>query len=174
LPCDVSDLERGAVCLALYPYTTSFPLEKVVRAAEGELLTQIERISAIEDLESTIAPGDAPSEIVARFKLRRVLVLHDGTRAGIQDVAVARVNSVTPEKQARERWWARVSNGTHPLHLLIGAEARHGTNGKPAYVDATSIGFIPKSTVLRRVGMLDASEMGDVSRRIITALELDT
>jgi hypothetical protein len=161
------------LCLALYPFTTSFPAEHVVRDAENALLAQIETVDDIDALQASISAGGPPSELVARFKLRRVLVLHDGTNAGIQDLAVARVNSITPEKQAKERWYRRVSEGTHATALLIGHDERHGSNGREQYVDLTSIAVVPKNTILRRVGALNADEMKAVATRIKNALELD-
>lgn len=160
--------------MALYPFTTSFPLERVVRDAEDELLAQLERFDTIEELQAEIKAGDQPSELVARFKLRRVLVLHDGTRRSIQDVAVARVTSITAERRAaHEKWYRRLDAGTHATQLLIGRDARHGTNEREAYVDALGIALIPKATILRRTGTLDLDEMREVSDRLVTALEID-
>jgi hypothetical protein len=174
LPCDPSELERGAVCLALYPFSTSFPLERIARDAADELLAQLERFETIEELESIIKAGDAPSELVARFKLRRVVVLHDGTQSGIADVAVARVVSVRDERQqTHPKWYSRLQNGAHPTQLLIGQEERHGTSGREAYVDGLYIALIPKATILRRVGKLDEDEMSELSKRLVTAFEID-
>jgi hypothetical protein len=173
LPCDVQELVRGAVCLALYPFSTSFPVERVERDAGDRLLAQLENVPTIEDLEARIAVGDPPSELVALFKLRRVLVLHKGTNRNVEDVAVARINSVTDAKRAREKWWRRMQDGTHLTQLLIGSEAWHGTNGREAYVDATHIALIPKTTMLRRTGLLNDDEMRAVSARLMNVLEID-
>lgn len=100
-------------------------------------------------------------------------MLHDGTKPNIQDVAVARINSVTDAKRERERWYRRLVGGTHPTQFLIGAEQRHGTNGREAYVDATNVAMIPKSTVLRRTGVLSDEELRAVSARLVTVLEID-
>lgn len=145
----------------------------VVRDAEKLLLAQIESYASIDELETEIKAGSAPTELVAKFKLRRVLVLHDGTQPGFQDVAVARITSVTPEKQARERWYRRLREGSHNSALLIGSESRHGTFGHEAYVDATSVAWIPKQSVLKRLGHLDEGEMREVSRRLVKVLEID-
>jgi hypothetical protein len=173
LPCDVSQLERGAICLALYPYTLGFPAEQVVREAEDELLASLHDVHDIDQLEATIRPKDPPAELLARFRLRRVLILHDGTKTTIQDVAVARINSVTAEKKSRARWYSRLASDNHPTAFLIGMTESHGSNRVEGYVDCTSVMVIRKNTVLRRVGTLDSTEMIQVSRRLVTALEID-
>lgn len=145
-----------------------------MRDAGDQLLAQLESFETIEELEAQIAVGALPSELVAKFKLRRVLVLHDGTASAIEDVAVARINSVTPEKQAREKWYRRMQAGSHRTQLLIGNEQRHGTNEQEAYVDVGHVALIPKTTVLRRTGALDDEEMREVSARLVAALEIDT
>jgi hypothetical protein len=44
--------------LALYAYTTSFPVDVVLRDAEDDLLTQLESVSSIDELEARIKPKD--------------------------------------------------------------------------------------------------------------------
>jgi hypothetical protein len=173
LPCDVSQLERGAICLALYPYTLGFPAEQVLREAEEELTAKLRDVGAIEQLEATIRRKEPPAELLVKFKLRRVLILHDGRNPGIQDVAVARINSITEEKRSRAGWYSKLDSRTHRTALLIGRDVRHGSNGMEEYVDCTSVTCIRKDTILRRVGLLDPSEMAEVSGRLITVLELD-
>lgn len=139
----------------------------------NDLLAQLERAADVEAVASAIRPGEPPPEIVVQVKLRRVLLLQDGTHAGIHDVGVARINSVTERKRERERWYERITGGVHPTQLLIGHEEHHGTRGVEAYVDLMSISTINKGTILRREGQLTEDEMREVSDRVITALELD-
>ena len=149
-------------------------MERVARDAETELLAQLERFATVDELEAQIRAGDPPPELVTTFKLRRVLVLQDGTKSSIQDVAVARINSITSEKATvRERWYQRLQAGTHPTQLLIGQESRHGLAGREGYVDTTSVRFIPKGTIVRRTGTLDLDEMREVSARLVRSLEID-
>lgn len=136
-------------------------------------MANLRDVQDIEQLEATIRPKDPPAELLGRFKLRRVLILHDGTNASIQDVAVARINSVTPEKKSRARWYSKLDSGSHPTAFLIGRDEAHGSNHVEGYVDCTSVMVIQKNTVLRRVGVLDATEMAEVSQRLITSLEID-
>lgn len=174
MTCDVSQLERGAICLALYPYTLGFPVEKVLREAEDQLLAKLRDVPAIEQLEATIRAKDPPAELLARFKLRRVLILQDGRASNIQDVVVARINSVTEEKRrSRKGWYSRLEEGTHKTAFLIGRDERHGSAGIEEYVDCTSVMSIQKNTVLRRVGLLDRMEMRAVSERLINALQIE-
>ncbi len=163
---------RGAVCLAFYPFTQGFPLERIVRL-EGELLAQLDRHESIESVAAGIRPSDPPTEIVAQVKLRRVLVLQSGSDPARQDVMVARINSITDKHRARPGWYGRLERGEHPIFLRIGHEERHGTNGQEAYVNLLSIAPVRKETLLRRTGYLDREEMRMVSERVVTALELD-
>lgn len=172
MSCPVADLTRGAVCLALYPYTSGFPLERLVRDAGDELKAQLETANSIEDIQAAVKPGDAP-EIVVTAKLRRVLLLQTGTSAARQDIAVARINSISDKKRAQTNWYLKLQNGIHVSNLLIGGEERHGTAGVEAYVDGLSISTIRKATILKRVGQLDDEEMRHVSERLIRTLELD-
>jgi hypothetical protein len=149
-------------------------MERVVRDAEDELLAGLEKYDSIDEIEAVIKAGDPPPEIVVTFKLRRVLVLHDGTNRSIQDVAVARVNSIDETRRDRHpKWYRRLEDGVHPMQYLIGGDERHGTNGVEAYVDATSVASIRKATILRRAGQLNEDEMRAISGRVITALEID-
>jgi len=148
-------------------------MERVIRDAEGELLAGLEKYDTIEEIQAVVKAGDSP-EIVVTFKLRRVLLLHDGTNASIEDVAVARIGSIDEKRRERRpKWYARLNLGLHPTQYLIGRDKRHGTNEVEAYVDALSIASIRKATILRRVGRLNEDEMRAISSRIITALEVD-
>jgi len=173
LPASLEELERGAVCLALYPFTFGFPLDVAARDAEDELLATFERVADIDEIEKTLAAGDVP-ETVTKVKLRRVLLLQGGTSANRREVMVARVTSVKDEqKTSKKGWYSRLSAGTHAAHLLIGGEQRHGTNLREAYVSLLNVAPISKTAILRRTGLLNEAEMREVSDRLITALEVD-
>jgi len=168
----VTELERGAVCLALYPFRTSFPLERVVREAGAQLEAQLESFESIDDLEVTIRPGEAP-EVVTAFKLRRVVLLQDATDGRLRDLAVLPVSSVTDRHRSREGWYRRLQDGTNLTALRVGSEDRHGTAGKEAYVNLLSVSTIPRETILRRSGRLSEAEMQEISERLVVTLELD-
>jgi hypothetical protein len=51
------------VCIALYPYTAGFPVERVKRTTKEELEAQLERFSSIADIATTISPGDGPEVV---------------------------------------------------------------------------------------------------------------
>lgn len=173
MSCDFSLLERGAVCLALYPYTTGFPLDRVTRDVEDDLVAQLERHDSIESIATQIEPGSKPPEVVATMKLRRVLLLQTGTSPSLQDVLVARIDSVSDKKRGRANWYAKLKSNIHTAHYLLGSEEAHGTNGKEAYVDAMNVTRIKKATILRRTGLLTDEEMRDVTERLVRTLELD-
>lgn len=172
MPVDVSELERGVVCLALYPFTPGFPLDSVLRDGEDQLLAQLERFDSIEEIETTLLRGQTP-ELVVQAKLRRVLLLQTGTDPRRLDITAARVNSVTPEKRARSGWYARLEHGGNPAQFLLRGASHHGTAGKEAYVDLTCISTIRKDMILRRTGQLTEDEMREVSERLLLTLELD-
>jgi mRNA-degrading endonuclease toxin of MazEF toxin-antitoxin module len=172
LPADLDELTRGAVCLALYPFTFGFPLEQLQRESEDSLLAEVQTVEDIEQIERTISAGDVP-EVVTKVKLRRVLLLQTGTEGRIQDVVVARITSVSETMRSRAGFYRRLSTGTHPTSLLLGARPEHGTNGRESYVNLINVSPIAKTAILRRVGQLSDSEMRQVTDRLLTSLELD-
>jgi mRNA-degrading endonuclease toxin of MazEF toxin-antitoxin module len=172
MPTRLEDLERGAVCLALYPFTFGFPLDRVQRDAEDELLAAVERYEDIEHIEKTITAGDEP-EVITKLKLRRVLLLQTGTEGRLQEVMVARVTSVKDSMRAKRGFYGRLVAGRHPTALLLGHREEHGTQTQEAYVNLINVAPIAKNAILRRVGRLDDEEMREVTDRLLTSLELD-
>jgi mRNA-degrading endonuclease toxin of MazEF toxin-antitoxin module len=172
VPAPLEDLERGAVCLALYPFTFGFPLDAVQRSAEDELIAALERYVEIEEIEKTLAPGSAP-EVAVKLKLRRVLLLQTGTDPRQHDVVVARITSLTDTMRSRRQFYARLTAGQHPTSLLLGSADHHGTGGKEAFVNLINVSPVAKNAILRRVGFLTQEEMREVADRLITSLELD-
>ena len=172
MPAASSQLTRGAVCLTLYPFTPGFPVEALLPSAEAEF-SKLAQHESIEDFQTDIAPGDVP-RILVSVKLRRVLLLQDGTSESRDDVMAARINSMDPDMSTRRPGvYRRLLAGTHPTFYLVGAEGRHGTNGKAAYVNTMYVAPVAKKAILRRVGQLTPDEMRDVSERVVTSLELD-
>jgi mRNA-degrading endonuclease toxin of MazEF toxin-antitoxin module len=172
MPAPLEDLERGAVCLALFPFTFGFPLDRVQRDAEDELLAAVERYDDIEQIEQTISAGDEP-DVIPKLKLRRVLVLQTGTDGRLQDVMVARVTSVKDSMRAKRGFYGRLVAGRHPTAVLLGHRREHGTRSREAYVNLINVAPIAKNAILRRVGRLDDEEMRQVTDRLLTSLELD-
>lgn len=171
MPAPLDDLERGAVCLALYPFTFGFPLETVQRHAERDLLAATEQAD-IDAIETTIAAGDVP-KVVTKIKLRRVLLLQTGTHPGMHDVMVARITSVSDAMRGRTGFYGRLTSGRHPTAMLLGDRTSHGIGGRETYVNLINVSPISKTAILRRVGALDDDEMRRISDRLVTALELD-
>lgn len=172
MPVATAQLTRGAVCLALYPFTSGFPVDALLPTAEAEF-SKLARYDSIEDFETDIAPGDVPRVLVS-VKLRRILLLQDGTSESRDDVMAARINSIDQDlPKQKPGVYRRLVNGTHPAFYLVGASANHGTSGREAYVNAMYVAPVAKKAILRRVGQLTPDEMRDVSERVVTALELD-
>ncbi len=172
MPAASSHLTRGSVCLALYPFTPGFPVDALLPSAEAEF-SKLAQYDSIEDFQADIAPGDVP-RILVSVKLRRILLLQDGTSESREDVMAARINSVDQAMPTKKPGlYRRLVSGTHPIFYLIGGEASHGTSGKAAYVNAMFVSPVAKKAILRRVGQLTPDQMRDVSERIVTCLELD-
>lgn len=164
-------LPRGSVCLALYPFVPGLPLRQV-RERLDAAGPEVARHDDLTSVTAAISPGGPPADLVVQFKLRRVLLLQTvrGRRA---DVVVARINSITPARRAREGWYRRLEEGRHPAHYLIGRLRRHGSAGKEAFVDLMNVTTLRTDVIVRRTGYLTAGEMRDVSERLVRTLELD-
>jgi mRNA-degrading endonuclease toxin of MazEF toxin-antitoxin module len=163
-------LQRGAICIALYPFTPAVPLEVVLRRAEAEggLNAKLEAYDSIEALTAI-----EQNEVVVQFKLRPVLLLQSGTAEQRPDVIVTRINSITEEhREKRGNWVKKLENDIHPLMVRVGHEPHHGLR-KESYVNLMSIQPVNKGAILRRVGYLTEDEMRSMSERLIRALEID-
>ena len=172
MPAAGAELTRGAVCLALYPFTPGFPVEALLPSAEIEF-ARLSRYDSIEEFQADIAPGEVP-RIVVSVKLRRILLLQDATSGSRDDVMAARINSIDQDMPARKPGiYRRLVSGTHPTLYLLGTQERHGTSGKGAYVNTMHLAPVAKKAILRRTGQLSPDEMRDISERIVTSLELD-
>ena len=159
------------MCLALYPFVPGLPLRQVRERADAAGV-EVERHDDLVSATAAILPGAPPAHFAVQFKLRRVLLLQTvrGRRA---DVVVARINSITPARRAREGWYRRLAENRHPSHYLIGRLRRHGSAGKEAFVDLLNVATIRTDVIVRRTGYLTAAEMRDVSERLVRTLELD-
>lgn len=166
----LADLRRGAICIALYPFTPEIPLDLVLRQAgsDGDLNAKIESYDSIEAIARITR-----NELVVQFKLRPVLVLQSGTSDQLADVLVSRINSITEaHRQRRASWVAKLEHDIHPLMLRVGHEDHHGLNVE-SYINLSSVQPVNKTAILRRVGYLTEDEMVAVSERLIRSLEID-
>lgn len=166
----LDELERGAICLAIYPFTPEFPLDVVVRAAEDspDLTAKLETYDTIESLARI-----ERREVVTEVKLRPVLLLQTGTTEQRPDVVVARINSITDShREKRPQWVLGLKNDIHPFMLMVGHEAHHGLK-KESYVNLASVQPISKQAVLTCLGSLTEDEMRGVSERLVRSLEID-
>lgn len=168
MPLALDRIQRGALCLAYYPFTVGFPLT-LASQHESELLADLEKAETVEDISRQVGQAN----VIATVKFRRVLVLQDGTNASRHDVSVARVHSIGATMRSKRSWYDRVRSGQHPVHVHISPTEEHGT-AVEEYVDALHVQPIAKNMLLKRVGQLTGLEMRAVSRCLVGALEIDT
>ena len=166
----LADLQRGAICLALYPFTPGIPLDVVLREADadGSLNAKIESYDSIEAVARI-----ERRELAIEFKIRPVLILQTGTSEQRPDLLVARINSITDDHRAkRGNWVLKLENNIHPLMVHVGHESHHGLK-IDSYVNLLSVQPVNKKAILRKVGQLSENEMANVSERLILSLEID-
>lgn len=166
----LSDLRRGAICVALYPFTPEIPLEVVLREAnaDSELNAKLEAYDSIEAIAKITR-----DELVVQFKLRPVLLIQTGTAEQRPDVLVARISSITEDhRQHRANWVRKLEHEIHPLMMRVGHEQHHGLKAE-SYVNLLSVQPVNKAAILRRLGHLTDDEMKGVSERLVRALEID-
>jgi mRNA-degrading endonuclease toxin of MazEF toxin-antitoxin module len=170
LSAPLSDLRRGAICIALYPFTPAVPLDVVLREADadGDLNAKIESYETIEAVARI-----ERKEVIVEFKIRPVLLLQNGRNEDRPDVLVARINSITDaHREKRPHWVRKLENDIHPVMLRVGHERHHGLRLE-SYVNLLSVQPVNKTAILRRLGHLTDDEMADVSERLILSLEMD-
>jgi mRNA-degrading endonuclease toxin of MazEF toxin-antitoxin module len=166
----LAELERGAICIALYPFTPSIPLDLVLREADadGELNVKLESYDSIEAVAKI-----KRNELVVQFKIRPVLLIQTGTSPQRPDVLAARINSITDEhRQQRINWVKKLENDIHPIMVRVGHESHHGLKGD-SYINLLSVQPINKAAILKRLGRLTDDEMLGISERLIRSLEID-
>ena len=141
-----------------------------MRRAMGAAEAGLAQHETIEEFEKTIEPQDVP-EVVARLKLRRVLLLQDVSRSRRQDVIVAPVTSVKDVQRERANWYERLLVNQVP-YLYRLTEARQGVNVE-SVVNLMQLSTISRATLLRWAGVLAEAEMRSISEKLIDTLELD-
>jgi mRNA-degrading endonuclease toxin of MazEF toxin-antitoxin module len=167
LSAPLEDLQRGSLCLALYPFTPELPLEVVLREA-GDINAKLESYDSIEAVARI-----ERRELVVEFKIRPVLLLQTGTSNQLADVLVSRVNSITEQqRQQRQNWVRKLESGIHPVMLRVGHQEHHGLKAE-SYVNLLSVQQVNKAAILRRLGHLTDEEMVEVSERLVRTLEID-
>lgn len=172
MPAPLDELERGVICIALYPFSPDFPIELVVRETEDALTAELDRTEDIETVARRVEHGSS-KKIVVEVKLRPVLLLQSGTDPRRLDVLAARISSITDTHRERRAAWVRkLESHAHPVHYAVGAEEHHGLRHS-SYVNLLDVAPLRKATILRRLGTLTEEEMADVSERLIRSLELD-
>jgi mRNA-degrading endonuclease toxin of MazEF toxin-antitoxin module len=170
LPVHREDLERGTVCIGLYPYSLGFPLQEVIRKSVDAAEASLEEHSSIEEFEQTIEPSDVP-EVAVQLKLRRILLLQDGRHAGRPSIVVAQISSLKDKQRAREAWYRRLVENKIP-YLYRLTEQHQGVTTE-SVVNLTNLSTVNRDTLLRWTGKLSEAEMRVISEKLIDTLELD-
>lgn len=172
MAADRSQLERGTICLAIYPFTQGFPLTVVVSQVEDQIRENLETFKDIESFQAIVERGDIP-EVVTKVKLRRVLLLQTATNERMSDVVVAKISSIKDSHRERKSFYGKLCSGTHPTMIRVGDKREHGLNESEGYINLTSVSTIATNSIHRCVGFLDDEEMRAVSRRLVSSLEID-
>src|SRR2546427_18254 len=147
----LSDLPRGAPCIALYPFTPGFPPYPFPRQAheQGDPHAKNESYRTGE-----AGAGVEGGGLRVGLKHRAGLLLQMGTAEQRPDVLVVRVNSITDEHRAeRVNWVRKLENNIHPFMLMVGHKDHHGLK-KPSYVNLSTVQPVSKKAILRKVGQL--------------------
>jgi mRNA-degrading endonuclease toxin of MazEF toxin-antitoxin module len=162
VPLAVSELRRGRVVLALFPFAAQFP----VRLARGGEVRTIEEYAAEQ--------RGRPTSVATDARLRPVLLLHDRTRGEHGDVVCLRISSVKDSVRANTSF-RRIERNEHPFFFHLPSALRRYGLSDDSVIALSSIGTVHKSAILgpRHVGELTRGEMQVVSERLVRILSLD-
>lgn len=167
MPAPVGELRRGRIFYALFPFAAAFPLAFRDDSGAEQTARTVDAFAA--------ARRGAPTDVVARGRLRPALLLHDGTRGEHEDVVCLRISGVRAHHRRDVRQWERIEAREHPafFHLPIDP-VRYGLPGE-SVVRLASIGTVHKSALLgpRPVGELTGGELELISVRLARLLSLD-
>ncbi len=167
MPAPVGELRRGRIFYALFPFTAAFPLAFRDETGTTGTARTVEAFAA--------ARRGAPTDVIARGRLRPVLLLHDGTRGEHEDVVCLKISGVKPRHRRDARQWDRIERREHPVFFHLPADsARYGLPGE-SVVRLASLGTVHKSALLgpRHIGELTATELEQISARLTKVLSLD-
>ena len=159
-----AELRRGAIAFGVFPFAAEFPMTCL--GADG---TQDQVVNA-DDFAAGRSPGGY-SSVVAKVKLRPMLLLHDGIRGSRDDLLGVRIGSVRAATR-KSGSWARVESGDHPFLFRLPVAERYGLPVE-SLVDLTSVTAVNKCAVWKIVGGLNSAEMRRISDCLARALSLD-
>jgi len=166
VPLAASELRRGRICYAVYPFVPSFPLS-VADDGGREEAGDVEAFAR--------ARRGRHTRILAEGRLRPVLLLHDGTRGEHEDVICLRVNAVKERHRRVAATWRRIEMQEHPFFFLLPAGRRGSGLARDSVISLSSVGAIHKTAILgpRPAGQLGRDEMRAISDRLSLVLSLD-
>ena len=162
MPLATSELRRGRIVLALFPFAAAFP----ARLADGSATSSIDEYVELR--------RGAATSILAEAQLRPVLLLHDQTRGPYDDVVCLRINSVKAAMRTSASW-SRIVRHEHPFFFHLPLERHRYGLAEESVIALPAIGAIHKSAIAgrRTVGELSTHEMQVVSERLVRLLSLD-
>lgn len=162
MPADPRELRRGRICLAVFPFAPSFPLQ----LRDGTTL------ATVEDWAHRFR--GRPADAVGEARLRPVLLLHDRTRPEHGDVLCLRINSVKPELRADTPLWRRIERGEHPFFVLLPKSVARYRLVADSLIAVGSLGAVHRTAILAPTGgELSPAEMQAISERLARLIELD-
>jgi hypothetical protein len=162
MPLPASELRRGRIVLALFPFAAAFPL----RLADGRKVDSVESYGKLY--------RGAPTGLVVDARIRPVLLLHDRTRGPHGDVVCLRINSVKAAMRQLDSW-ARITGHDHPFFFHLPVEnARYGLS-EESVIALSSIGTVHRTAIAGRlpIGELTTHELQVISERLARLLSLD-
>ena len=162
MPADPTELRRGTICLAVFPFSPAFPLT----LAGGQ------RVASIE--EWARAFKGRPAKLLSEARLRPVLLLHDRTRPEHGDVTCLRVNTVKPALRTDSRAWEKIERHEHPFFFHLPAAVERYRLREDSVIALGSLGSVHRTAILGPTGgRLSNQEMQVVSERLARLIELD-
>lgn len=162
MPIDPRQLRRGRICLAVFPFAPTFPVE----LADGGDVRAVEEWARLHRGRSV--------RVVSEARLRPVLLLHDRTRPEHGDVVCLRINTVKPALRRDEDTWKRIAAGDHPSFVYLPGGVDRYRLREDSVIAVSSIGSVARNAILVATGgELDPGEMQAVSERLAALIELD-
>jgi hypothetical protein len=162
MPVHPRDLRRGRICLAVFPFAPSFPLQ----------LRDGSTVASVDDWARAFR--GRPAKLVAEARLRPVLLLHDRTRPEHGDVLCLRIGSVKPRLKRDTQAWRRIELGAHPFFMLLPSSVPRYRLIEDSLIAVGSLGAVHRSAILAPTGgELNPREMQSVAEKLARLIELD-
>ena len=162
MPIDPSQLRRGRICLAVFPFAPAFPLT----LEDGTAL------QSVEDWARSFK--GSPGRVVSEARLRPIVPLHDRTRTGHGDVVCLRINTVKAAHRADPTTWKKIEQQEHPFFFHLPAATGRYQLREDSVIAITSIAAVHRSAILAATGgELARHELEQIGEKLVRALDVD-